>query len=200
MSFYFTTCYNSDEIVDLRKIAFHLKFQDRVRLDGLNWNNTDAHSLHFSLRNNQKLLSTLRITSFQDKFKFEKATQIPMTSDFQAPYVLLARAATHPDFENSDLHAILRILALEYCLEKNIDAIFGSLQKKSKRLNHLLNQGYEIVSSISGWPDSYIQNDGDVALIVIQKKQNILNFIARERQRLNYHETQDFSNLQISFY
>lgn len=200
MSIYFTTTYDSDEIVNLRKIAFHLKFQDRVRLDGLNWNKTDSNSFHFSFRNNQKLLATLRMTFFRDQTKFESATQIPVPSTFQSPYVLLARAATDPDFENSDLHAKLRIHALEYCLQNNIDIVFGSLQKKSKRLSHLLDQGYEIISTIDSWADSYLQNDGEVVLIAIRSKNNMLSFVAHERQRLKYNQIYDFIDLPVILY
>lgn len=200
MSIYFTTTYDCDEIVNLRKIAFHFKFQDRVRLDGLNWNKTDSHSLHFSFRSDQKLLATLRMTFFRDKTKFESATQIPVPADYLSPYVLLARAATDPNFENSDLHAKLRIHALEFCINKNIDVVFGSLQKKSKRLNHLLDLGYKIVSTIDSWPDSYLQNDGDVVLIAIENKEQILNFIAHERQRLMYDQTHDFNHLSEIIY
>jgi hypothetical protein len=200
MSYYFSADYDIEEVVKLRKLAFHLKFQDRVQLQGLEWNNTDKHSLHFSLRNQHKLLATLRITFYNDQTKFESATQIPLKEKFEPPFVLLARAATHPEFENIDLHAKLRVLALEYCLLKNADTIFGSLQKKSHRLNHLLNLGYEIISTVPAWLNSYIQSDGEVALIAIQNKETILRFISLERNRLNYHEKIDFQNLDSIVY
>ena len=64
----------------------------------------------------------------------------------------------------------------------------------------MLAQGYEIISTIDSWADSYLQNDGEVVLIAIRSKNNMLNFVAHERQRLKYNQIYDFIDLPVILY
>lgn len=200
MKCFFTTAYNQDEIVKLRQIAFKHRFKEKVTLDGLNWNKTDANSIHLSYRSSEELLSTLRITYYLTKEKFDKATQIPLTRKMSAPYLLLARAATRPGLENSEIHSKLRVLALEICIQQGIFEVFGSLQKKSKRLEHLLSLGYTILESQDRWPESYLQNDGEVVLICLEGKNKILKFIESERKRMGFFDTILVSSVELKKY
>lgn len=200
MDHYFTTAYNPDEIVELRKKAFFNKYQSKVNLDGLNWNKTDAHSHHFSYRHSYRLTSSLRITFYQDIHKFNQATQIFWNNTEHGPYVLLARAATLPEYKNLQLHSLLRIQALQFCLQNGVKSVYGSLQKKSNRLPKLLEGGYEILQTQSSWTESYLQNEGDVVLIGLMSQNKIRNFIESEMAQIKVFQADAFQTLKPIIY
>ncbi|OFZ29187.1 MAG: hypothetical protein A2622_14185 [Bdellovibrionales bacterium RIFCSPHIGHO2_01_FULL_40_29] len=162
-----------DEITQLRKESFVNFYCEKVRPQGLEWNSTDEQSIHIGIRHQDQLISCLRITALNDLSELRDRIKIPLTLNQPPPYILLARAATSPLFLNKGLHSLLRIRALEISLQQNYTQIFGSLEKRSTRLNQLLDIGYEIIGEASHWPNSFLENQGSVVAIQLSSKNKI---------------------------
>lgn len=198
MNYRFTYDIPKSDIIELRRISFHRAYEQRVDLNGLDWNWTDGGSIHLGFYDETRLICCLRLSAFKDIARFERTTQIPLLNSETAPLVLLSRAATHPDFANCGLHSILRLKALEICRQKKLYNIFGSLEKKSSRLSNALDLGYVIVNQTERWPDSYIQSDGDVVLIQLAGEKKLSIAIDKLQSKYNLENSEIFpENIQL---
>lgn len=200
MQKFFTTSYDKLEIVTLRKSAFKNSFKENVNLEGLNWNETDENSIHFSLRSENLLLSTLRITCFKESRRLENSTRISIHKIRTPPFVLLSRAATDCNFKFQNLHSELRLRAVEFCKFYGLENIYGSLERKSNRLKPLLNLGYEIIEEQEAWPKSFLANNGNVVLIELSGDEKLSNFIKSEKLRLQIAKDIDFQNINPIYF
>jgi hypothetical protein len=162
-----------NEVIQLRKESFVNFYSEKVNPQGLEWNSTDDQSLHIGVRYQDQLISCLRITALNHFSELEDKIKIPLMLDQSPPYILLARAATSPFFLNKGLHSLLRTRALEISLQQNYSQVFGSLEKRSTRLNQLLDIGYEIIGEASHWPNSFLENQGSVVAIHLNSKNKI---------------------------
>ena len=161
------------QIIALRKSAFQTYYKDAVDLSGLEWIRMDAASVHLGIFKGADLVSCLRVSVFASLKKLEAATQFKTPAEFQPPLALLARAATRDDCLSLGFHSVLRYAALEICKQNNIQVVLGSLEERSLRKSQLLDLGYEIVSRITEWKDSYIKNEGDVILVALRNPDKI---------------------------
>lgn len=164
----------SDEIVKLRKISFgKLMINGVVDLKGLEWNTTDSRSLHLSLYKKNQLVSCLRLSVFSSRENFFNSALYPLPDDEQAPFVLLARAATDPSCAGLGLHSLLRLRAFEIILNKGLENILGTMAESSQRIKQLTDLGYKVIGQSPGWENSFLKPDGDVLLMQLKGRDKI---------------------------
>lgn len=176
-----------EEITKLRKLSFLAYYQKNVDLNGLEWNLTDRKSLHICAYLKTKLIASIRVSVFSNRNKFELVTQIPLNPNITvAPYVLLSRAATIPEYSGIGLHSILRLHALKVCQNSGFSTVYGSLEQRSLRLKQLLDLGYEIDNSLPNWPRSYLKNIGNVVLIKLDGKEKLQRAICLLEKRSKF--------------
>lgn len=176
------------QIVKLRKSAFQAYYKNAVNLSGLEWNRVDSVSVHLGVFIESELVSYFRLSVFASLKNIEVATQIKTPAEFKPPLALLARAATHDDYLNQGFNSVLRYAALEICKQNNIAVVLGSLEERSSRKAQLLDIGYEIVSRITEWKDSYIKNEGDVILIALKNINQIDIAIAKLKKSSGFQQ------------
>jgi hypothetical protein len=173
-------------IVDLRRIAFQRKFASQIDLAGLEWNQTDAESVHFGVWNEGALVSTLRLTQIEDARRFEDILLFPGTDAFaDVPCAVLARAATDAKFVGLNLGMKLRVTAYEYWLSNapvTARYIFGTALADSKRLETLRSWGYEFAQNEKPWA-GHLKSKGDVAVFRMERSK--LKLILAELKRLH---------------
>jgi hypothetical protein len=182
LSFQFLTPEHRDSIVALRKECYSEYYGERLNPVGLEWNYTDQHSIHLAIKNNDELISYLRLSFFNNNARLEKTTLFPTPSVVAFPVGLLARAATKKEYSSYKLHSTLRMIAIDICNKLNTPTILGSLEERSIRLSALTSLGYQILDRQPHWPGSYIQSTGPVVLIGLYPQKNIAAALDKMKQ------------------
>jgi hypothetical protein len=185
------------EIVKLRKSAFNDAYPNHVDLTGLEWNLTDENSIHLGFKVEKELVSCLRVSTFTNFTKLERNTLFKTPANIATPCILLSRAATLKKYENCSLHSKLRFYALELALHYGITCVLGSLEKRSPRLQSLLQSGYEILASQEKWEGSYLKNSGPVLLIGIISSSSIIRSLKYFKNKHHLQDISEFPKLRI---
>lgn len=159
------------EIVKLRREQFKDRFGTAVDLDGLNWNRTDAASIHFGSKHKGRLISVLRLTQIESKEIFGITLQFPPDDPFVTiPCYALARAATAKEFKGFELNMQLRIASFRYVLahQNNCQYIYGTALMTSKRIDFLKSIGYELLIHQQPWKGYLSSGDVPIGIFRIE--------------------------------
>ena len=178
IEFKFLDSSHASQIIHLRRLSFISYYGADCRADGLDWNQTDAQSIHLGLWEKHTLIAVLRYGHYANPQKLMSTTLITPPSDLCYPAAVLSRAATHPDFTNQGLHSRLRHLGIQLALRYNARCLLGSLTANSPRLSQMLVSGYEILQRQNGWEGSYINAQGEVLLMGLTSQKKIREAMA----------------------
>lgn len=135
-----------EQILKLRYEAYIEDFGDSFDKNGINWNSVDDSSTHLGLFKNDTLVSCLRITISDDLNDFAKILLIDPPDHLKGLFAFFARAATLKNSRSQHSHSRLRAAALKYCINKNVQSIWGTLPTSALRIPQLKDLNYNIQS------------------------------------------------------
>lgn len=143
-----------EQIAALRQASYDKKFGIRVTSDGLKWNLHDDESFHFGAFQNEKLISTLRLTRVETKARFESMLQYSSDNPFSSvPCYVLSRAATIESMSGQTINMQLRVLAFQFLISHGSpnEFLYGTALADSRRLKFLEELGYEMQFHTEPW-------------------------------------------------
>lgn len=172
------------KIVELRKAEYASADGYSVDLETLNWSHVDEQSYVMVIKENDKILATMRGEVIKDLSVVEKKIECPWDFDLslKLPTMLLSRAATDKSYRGKGLNLALRYFFIEFAKKNHLSTVMGTFVADSPREQSLRHMGYRFFENKKGWQQSTYKSFRPVQVVVLDLEEE-------DQQAMNYCKT-----------
>jgi hypothetical protein len=140
-------------VTELRRTALAQSREFSVNdIDKVGWTEIDESSVVLVVREDDILVSSMRMITFSDEAAAERFLEYPVTQhSIPGPILTMSRAVTLPSHFSKGLMGAIRYAYLRGALETAIQSVVAIVYQGAPRVNSMRRAGFEMLECRQHW-------------------------------------------------